>query len=131
MCLMKITLLKDIGNVGVITSWKNLISDYVEFDVGEDGTLFIGAKSFKVEGSVKIIEYEIKPGPNKVMFVDKPGNSYSCGTINRNGRFVNVTNNLDKVVAELALGHVAQCEKIKQLENELSNLKKQYGISII
>ena len=128
---MKITLLKDLGSIGVITGWKNLLSDYVEFDVGEDGTLFIGAKSFAVESSARIIEYEIKPGPNKVMFMDKQGNSYACGTINRNGRFVSVTNNLDKVVTELALGHVAQCEKIKQLEDELSILKKQYGISII
>lgn len=128
---MKITLLKNVGSVGVITGYKNLIPDRVRFDVGEGGTLFIGAKGYTVDGFVEIAEYEVKPGPNKVMFIDSDGISYACGTINRNGRFMSVSNNLDLLVVDLALKYNEQSEKIKALEDKLSQVQKQYGISII
>ncbi len=128
---MKITLLKNIGAFGVITGFKNLIPDRVAFDIGENGTLFIGAKSYYVDKCAEIAEWEIKPGPNKIMFVADDGATYSCGTINRNGRFMSVANNLDMLVVDLALKYNEQGEKIKLLEDKLSQVQKQYGISII
>lgn len=128
---MKLTLLKSIGTIGVITGYKTLIPDCVRFDVGESGTLFIGAKGYAVDGSVEVAEYEVKPGPNKVMFVGSDGISYACGTINRNGRFMSVANNLDLLVVDLALKYNEQSEKIKALEDKLSRVQNQYGISII
>lgn len=128
---MKITLLKSIGNIGVITGFKSLIPDRVKFDVGESGNLFIGAKSYTVDGIAEIAEWEIKPGPNKVTFIDAEGQAYACGTINRNSRFMSVTNNLDTLVVDIALCYDAQNEKIKQLEETLSKVTTQYGISII
>ena len=128
---MKLTLLKNVGNVGVITGYKNLIPDRVRLDVGESGTLYIGAKSYSVDGFVEIAEYDVKPGPNKVTFVDADGQAYACGTINRNGRFISITNNLDTLVVDIALCYDVQNEKIKKLEEALSKVTTQYGISII
>ena len=128
---MKITLLKNIGPYGVITGYKSLMPDILNFEIGEKGTLFIGSKSYATDGTLELCEYEIKPGPNKVMFTDENGLAYACGSITKNSRFMSVTNPVDELIVRIALAYNEQGEKIKQLEETLALIKNKFGISII
>ena len=128
---MQITLLKHVGAYGIITGYKSLMPDILKFEIGEKGTLFIGAKSYATDGTLEICAYEIKHGPNKVMFVDESGYAYACGTITKNSRFMSVTNPIDELTVRIALAYNEQGEKIKQLEAALAEIKNKFGISII
>ena len=128
---MKITLLKHVGAYGIITGYKSLLPDTLKFEIGEKGTLFIGAKSYATDGDLELYEYELKSGPSKVMFVDESGFAYACGTITKNSRFMSVTNPVDELTVRIALAYNEQGEKIKQLEETLALIKNKFGISII
>ena len=132
---MKIIILKQLGDVGVITDCKAFISDpNIEMVIvgASGGTLTIGARSYAVKptGEVLIPEYEIVLGESKVTYNDGE-RLYDCGKLNRNGRFFSVINVMDKLVITCALLIADQQKQIDALNNELDVLKKQYGISIV
>ena len=129
---MKIALLKHVGQVGVILDWQKLLPDGLKIDIGEDGILTIGERSKQTEdGSVIFYEYEFVLGNKKVEFVAKDGTIYHCGTINRSGRFIEVKNDLDRLVVELALAYEKQAGEIESLRAEISEKDKQRAIKII
>ena len=129
---MRLQILKHIGAVGMLLDYKTLIPDIVNIDVSEEGVLCIGNKTYAVtDGKVRFPEYELVPGPSKVTFVGKDGTNYVCGTINRNSRFMTVTNPIDSLAVSIALMCEAQGERIDALERAVDEIRQQYGISII
>ena len=132
---MKITLLKSLGNVGVITDWKPLISSArfdIAIDGGSGGALTVGGKVYAVkDGCVSFPEYELLLGANKVMYADERGNAYDCGVIRRHGGFIDVVDDIRGIVVKAAIDHERQVQEIARLAAEIKTIKEQYGISII
>lgn len=129
---MKLELLKSLGSTGMLLDYKTFIPDTIEIDVPEDGVLLVGQRTYAVsDGKVRFPEWELLQGPSKVVFSSKDGTNYSCGTINRNNRFISVSNPTDNIVVKLALCCEAQNKRIEALEDEIRIYKEQFGISII
>lgn len=129
---MKITLLKNVGDVGVITEWKKLLPDRLKIDVGEDGALTIGSKTKRTaNGSVSFYEFELTLGSQRVEFKTDDGRVFQCGVIARNGRFIQVTNELDELVTRLALAYERQEREIESLRAEISKKEKERSIKIV
>lgn len=131
---MNITILKPLGEIGIITDWKTLIPDNticVNISGESEGSLTIGQRTYAVKnGKVSIPEYEIVLGESRVVLSCASGN-YFCGTINRNGRFIKVSCPVDKLIVACALRISAQAVEIEELREEIKTIKKQYGISLI
>ena len=133
---MKIEILETVGAFGISILDKNadgkaFLRDKLEIEIGRDGILILGDRSYKVEdGRASIPEYFIPQGPNKVIFSDSTGN-YNCGKIYRNGRFISAEGILEPITVQLALAYNKQGEEIKRLRSELNELREKYGISII
>lgn len=133
---MKIEILEAVGAFGISILDKNadgkaFLRDNLEIEVGREGVLVLGERSYKVEdGQVSIPEYFIPQGPNKVIFSDGTGN-YNCGKVYRNGRFISAESIVEPITVQLALAYNRQGEEIKQLRAELNELRGKYGISII
>jgi hypothetical protein len=132
---LKITLLKSLGNVGVITEWKPLISSAkfeMVIDGGSSGALTIGGKVYAVRnGNVSFPEYELLLGANKVTYADEHGNAYDCGVIRRHGGFIEVVDDIRDIVVRVAIDHEKQAREIVELAAKIKTIKEQYGISII
>ena len=132
---MKIRILKELGDVGVITDCKPTISSadiYVLLIGASGGTLTVGERNYSVKASGEVIfpEWELTLGEKKVTYTDGV-RVYDCGKLIRNGRFLKVENLTDKLIIDCAVSLAAQREEIKGLRDELDVLKTQYGISIV
>lgn len=133
---MKIAILENIGAFGILlldksTDGKAFVRDKIDIDVGREGTLIVGERSYSTEdGHISIPEYLIAQGPNKLIFCDKTGN-YNCGKVHRNGRFITAESIVEPITVQLALAYERQGEEIKQLRAELSELREKYGINIM
>ena len=139
---MKLNLLDAVGNIGVITECKPLVRDKIEIDVGCEGVLCLSTtdsiscmtkqKAYKTNsGKVVINDYDMPQGTSRIEFSKHDGKKYDFGQIQRNGRFIQVVNSLDKLTVALALAYNEQGDKLKELEAEIKTIKKQYGISIM
>ena len=132
---MKIRILRELGDVGVITDCKPTISSadiYVLIIGASGGTLTVGERSYPVKPSGEVIfpEWELTLGEKKVTYTDGD-RIYDCGKLTKNGRFLKVENLTDKLIIDCAVSLAAQREEIKGLRDELDVLKKQYGINIV
>ena len=131
---MKITILKPLGDVGIITEVKPFISDaviIVRFAGENEGTLTGGQRSYAVkDGIARIPEYEILTGESKI-FLDTKDARYTCGSITRNGRFLKVNTDADKLIISCAIGLAAQADEIGKLKEENRLIKEQYGVKIV
>lgn len=120
---MKITILKPLGDVGIITEVKPFISDaviIVRFAGEKEGTLTVGQRSYAVkDGIARIPEYEILTGESKI-FLDT-----------KDGRFLKVNTDVDKLIISCAIGLAAQADEIGKLKEENRLIKEQYGIKIV
>ena len=129
---MKIEILDKVGSFGVILEDKRFVTDHIDIDIGHDGVLMIGQRSSKTQnGCVRLPEYELTQGPNKVNFISSDGKSYFCGVIHRNGRFMSVENALDGLVVKLAVAYNDQAHELCRLKEEINTIKTKYGIDII
>ncbi len=139
---MKLNLLDAVGSIGVITECEPLVRDKIEIEVGYEGVLCVSStdivscmskqKAYKTNsGKVVINDYDMPQGTSRIEFSKHGGKKYDCGQIQRNGRFIQVVNPLDKLTVALALAYNEQGDKLKKLEEEIKTTKKQYGISIM
>lgn len=129
---MQLNLLKGIGTIGIITDWKKVIHDHISVEIGEEGELTIGRHTYRTDnGRAVVPEWAIPPGNSKILFVGANGDTYNCGVISRNGRFINVTNGIDELSVALALAYEAQSERIGRLEGRLEELEKGSTIKIV
>ncbi len=139
---MKLNLLDAVGSIGIITECKPLIRDKMTFEIGCEGVLSLSStdsvscvarqKAFKTNsGSIVIDDYEIPQGTSRVEFLSEDGQRYECGQIQRNGRFIQVNNPLDKLSVALALAYNEQNKRLNEIEKALKTIISQYGISIM
>lgn len=129
---MILRLLKNVGDFGIITDWKKVLHDYIDVSIGEEGDLYIGDRHQKtVDGVVRLNEHYFQQGKNNVRFISTEGVVYDCGIIERSGRFIEVTNSLDKLVVNLALSFNEQAEEIASLKSQLDDIESRRSIKII
>lgn len=129
---MKIIILKHIGNIGVIVDWKPFLRDRLEIEIGEEGTLIVGARTYRVEdGSAIVEEYNLKQGGNKVYFRDNDRTLYECGELKRNGRFIEAVNQIDEVVAKLAIGYEQLAVEVAELREEIAEKERERAIKVV
>lgn len=129
---MNITLMKHLGNFGVVTGWNKVLRDGLKIDAGESGIVTIGDKSKQTEGGVVYFyEWEIVLGTKKIEFTSEDGVIYHCGEITRNGRFIEVKNDLNELVCALAVAYEKQAEEIESLRAEIAEKEKQRTIKIL
>lgn len=129
---MKIIILKHIGNIGVIVDWKPFLRDRLEIEIGEEGTLIVGERTYRVEdGSAIVEEYNLKQGGNKVYFRDNDRTLYECGELKRNGRFIEAVNQIDEVVAKLAIGYEQLAVEVAELREEIAEKERERAIKVI
>ena len=131
---MKITLLKYMGRIGVITEYRPLIPSKisVEIDGEREGKINVGCKGYQVkDGIATISEWDVLAGENKVTFTDSNGQIYDCGKLWRNGSFIEIRDDIRSVVVKGVLATEAQAKEISRLQEEINIIKKQYGISIV
>jgi hypothetical protein len=129
---MKLNLLKNVGDLGVITEWKTFVDARLEILCPEEGTMSLGQRVYKVyNGRVSLPEWELMQGSNKINFIAADGRVYRCGEIKRSGRFISVVNNLDGMVVDLALAYERQSALIEELVSRLDDLENNHGIKIV
>lgn len=139
---MKLNLLHSVGDIGIITDYNSLVRDKIEIEVGCDGILCVSntdtlscatkQKTYNSKsGKVVIEDFDLPQGTNRVVFTRSDGAKYNCGQIQRNGRFIQIVNPLDKLTVALALAYNEQGEKLTRVEEELKTIKQQYGICIM
>lgn len=129
---MKLVLLKNIGEYGMLLEYNRVLQDFNNIEIPEEGSLIVGKRSYTVQyGRVVLPIYEIMEGPNKVIFTSQEGVNYFCGVIHRSNRFLNISNPVEALVVNLALTIERQGQEIKRLDEEIDTIKEQYGISII
>lgn len=130
---MKLVLLNNIGNYGIILEPDGFILDThlpVEFE--QSGLLTIGEVTNRIVPGVNYIrEINIAQGISKVTFVDDNGRHYNCGRIIRSGRHVSISHQIDGLVVALAKACDDQESEIKNLKEEFNRFKTQFGVSII
>ncbi len=129
---MKIIILKHIGNIGVIVDWKPFLRDSLEIEIGEEGTLIVGTRTYRVEdGSAIVQEYNLKQGGNKVYFRDNDRTLYECGEIKRNGRFIEAVNQIDEVVAKLAIGYEQLAVEVAEVREKIAEKERERAIKVV
>lgn len=128
---MKIVILNTLGSVGIITDLKSVISDafiFVNVDGADEGTLIIRDRAYAVkDGKTRIPEYEILAGKSAVMFQTKD-KKYTCGTITRNGRFLSLDNNSDKLIVACAMALEEQAKRYDELCELVKEINRQFRL---
>jgi hypothetical protein len=134
---MKLNLLKNVGDVGVITKWKPVVDERIEILCPEDGAIsveqkMLGQKIYKVyNGRVSFPEWGLTQGNNIITFISTDGRVYRCGEIKRSGRFISITNNIDEMTVDIAFAYERQAELIEKLQSRLDELENNHGIKIV
>lgn len=132
---MRLVLFDNVGKIGIVTDWSPMIRDnYLKFEIGREGTLKIGDKTYDtVDGIAYVPQYILNLGQSrKICFTDKENNHFCCGTITRTGsHMMSISNPIEPSI-------IAFCQKINEQQEEIDKLKKtveiirkQYGITII
>ena len=128
---MKITLLKAIGNVGIVTELKPVISEAfltVYISGANEGTLTIREHTYVVNnGKVEIPQHEILAGKSSIVFQTN-NEQFACGTITRNGRFLSLDNEADKLIVACALALDAQAKQNKELGEQVKAIDRQFRL---
>ena len=130
---MKITLLDNVGGIGIITDYKKVIStDKITFECDFDGTLMVGQRANKVQdGRTSFPEYELMQGPNQIFFVKNGKEQFDCGKINRSGRFINIEYNINKIIVDIATAYNRQAKEIEALKRQLDEIESGRSIKIV
>lgn len=132
---MKIVLFDKIGKIGIVIGWDPLIrEDYLKFEIGREGTLKIGDKTYDtVDGVAYVPQYILNLGQSgKICFTDEDNNHFSCGTITRTGsNMIKISNPIEPSIVACCQKIDEQQEEIDKLKNTVDLIKKQYGITII
>ena len=129
---MRLNLLKNVGDLGVITEWKTFVDARLEILCPEEGTMSLGQRVYKVyKGRVSLPEWELMQGKNKINFIAADGRVYRCGEIKRSGRFISITNNIDEMTVDIAFAYERQAELIEKLQSRLDELENNHGIKIV
>ena len=133
---MKIVLLKALGSVGVITELKTVLSDaYLTVEVigADEGTLIIrdrmlNDRAYSVKnGKARIPEYELLAGKSAVVFQTST-EKYVCGAITRNGRFLSLDNNSDKLIVACATALEEQAKRYDELCELVKAIDRQFRL---
>ena len=133
---MKISLFKNIGDVGAIAETDLVLDDVLTIAVeGEDdGCISLAGRRYTLRrGKAKIPESEIAEGvPMLISFVSTEGKEFACGVITRSGRrHLRTDQNISACI-------IACCREVdilraenKRIDADIRKIKTQYGVSIV
>ena len=132
---MKIVLLDNIGKIGIVTEWKQLIDgDMLVFEVKSEGELRIGKHTYKAkEGKCYMPQYHLLLGQkSKIEFIDHKKRVFDCGYISRTGsRLMQIHNDVETCLVNCCAALDELRGEVERLCAENKTLKTQFGISII
>ena len=131
---MKVILLKNLNNTGVITERCRVIPDFLEFEFGEPGVFRIGQRSYHVENDkIYVPQYDIMLGSHaRLVFVDEKGKEYDCGEIFRTGsRLVEFHNDIEGTLVDAVATLDESRREIAELRGVIKKIQEQMGISLI
>lgn len=130
---MKIVLFDKLGKIGIVTGCKPYVGeDTLQFETDRDGKLIIGERTYTVSGGTAYVPIiNITMGEARVIvFIDKNGNLFECGTLTRTGSHViKITNPIEPCIIALCNAYSELKEENAALVAEIKKLKNEYGVS--
>lgn len=130
---MRIVLFDKLGKIGIVTGCKPYVGgDMLQFEADRDGELIIGERTYTVSGGTAYVPIiNITMGEARVIvFIDKNGNLFECGTLTRTGSHViKITNPIEPCIIALCNAYSELKEENTALVTEIKKLKNEYGVS--
>jgi hypothetical protein len=130
---LKIVLFDKLGKIGIVTGVKTYVgTDVLAFETDRDGKLIIGERTYTVSGGrayVPIIDIIMGEG-RIIVFIDKNGERFECGTLTKTGsRTIKINNPIEPCVIALCNAYSELKEENAVLVAEIKKIKNEYGVS--